>query len=88
MFKIYRSGDQNLIWLGEDHGTVQVTIQALDAMTRHIEQTMNEVETSSTSASNNEYEELNDPFSIPSDIDLAPILRVCAKPWFSRFWVS
>lgn len=87
MSRIYSSGTRNLIWLGADDGTMQVTIHALDGVMKHIRQATNDLETFPASSGRDVYWEMHSLSGIPSNIDPMPILRLCTKPWFSRLWV-
>ena len=88
MSRIYSSGTRNLIWLGEDDGTTQAAMNALDDLMEHIRQATNDYETFPWSGLYDAHWQTHIRSGIPANIDPKIIAQLCAKPWFSRLWVG
>lgn len=85
MHKIYASGEKNLIWIGEDDGTVADAIRDMDIVFEEMKQDTDDFKTFPMPGDADYYHHFGS--GLKTTIDLTPLMRLCSRPWFGRLWV-
>lgn len=85
MADIYSNAISNLIWLGEDDGTVIAALANVDTLTTDIMDQTDRLATFPLGPGPNHH--LHQSSGINVNFDAQPIIRLLARPWFSRLWV-
>lgn len=85
MADIYSNANSNLIWLGEDDGTVTAALANIDTLTSDIMAQTSHLETFPLGPGPDHH--LHQSSGINVHFDAQPIIQLLARPWFSRLWV-
>lgn len=85
MHTIYASGAKNLIWIGEDDGTVAKAIQDMRIVFEEMKKDTDDFRTFPMPGDANYYHHFGS--GLKTTIDLTPLVRLCSRPWFGSLWV-
>ncbi|EME47138.1 hypothetical protein DOTSEDRAFT_124127, partial [Dothistroma septosporum NZE10] len=85
MHTIYACGTRNLIWIGEDDGTVADAIRVLNQVVEEIEDATESFRKFPMPGDADYY--IHNRSGLRLEIDLEPLLSLCSRPWFGRLWV-
>lgn len=85
MADIYRHATRNLIWLGEDDGTVKTALSNVEILTSDIMVKTDSLATFPLVPDSNHH--FHQSSGIDVEFDAQSIIRLISRPWFSRLWV-
>jgi hypothetical protein len=87
MHIIYKNGQQNLIWLGDDDGTLDKVSYAINALVEEIKQETDDYLTYHDTVYVKPKCGATAPRGFTRDVDWEVLVRFFTRPWFHRLWV-
>lgn len=88
MHEIFSQNQQNLIYLGEDDGTVPKALEVIKAILENASKETNQYQTWATTTRSPSGHVKYSETGLGLDIDVKCLRRFFAAPWFGRLWVS